>query len=271
MDTRTTLQLTDTKDIADATDATKIVRRITNNTPIISGDGTKIVFTSNAALTDAKNDDGNQEIYLIDLPRNATKRSDAKFTRLTDTGKNNDPEVINEIFTNYTPTINDDGSVIAFVSTRRTFNALENGTPAFTVSKEGANRDIDPDGNGEIFLYNVTTKRYSQVTITRDADAIVNFVVKGFNSNPNLSGDGRKLAFLTGFNFPGTAANKNTDFNGEIFIYNVGDPANTVLQDRNSLSVIVPCHRVIGSDGGLTGYAGGLDRKRALLALEGVL
>ena len=37
---------------------------------------------------------------------------------------------------------------------------------------------------------------------------------------------------------------------------------------RNPVSVIVPCHRVIGHDGGLTGYAGGVDRKRALLALE---
>ena len=37
---------------------------------------------------------------------------------------------------------------------------------------------------------------------------------------------------------------------------------------RNPLSVFVPCHRVVGSDGSLTGYAGGLDRKRALLALE---
>ena len=37
---------------------------------------------------------------------------------------------------------------------------------------------------------------------------------------------------------------------------------------RNPLSIIVPCHRVVGSDGSLTGYAGGLDRKRALLALE---
>jgi methylated-DNA-[protein]-cysteine S-methyltransferase len=40
---------------------------------------------------------------------------------------------------------------------------------------------------------------------------------------------------------------------------------------RNPVSVIVPCHRVLGSDGSLTGYAGGLDRKRALLALEGSL
>ena len=37
---------------------------------------------------------------------------------------------------------------------------------------------------------------------------------------------------------------------------------------RNPISVIVPCHRVIGADGSLTGYAGGLDRKRRLLALE---
>ena len=37
---------------------------------------------------------------------------------------------------------------------------------------------------------------------------------------------------------------------------------------HNPLSVIVPCHRVLGADGALTGYAGGLDRKRALLALE---
>jgi methylated-DNA-[protein]-cysteine S-methyltransferase len=37
---------------------------------------------------------------------------------------------------------------------------------------------------------------------------------------------------------------------------------------RNPLSVIVPCHRVIGKDGKLTGYAGGLERKRWLLDLE---
>jgi methylated-DNA-[protein]-cysteine S-methyltransferase len=37
---------------------------------------------------------------------------------------------------------------------------------------------------------------------------------------------------------------------------------------RNPLSIIIPCHRVIGSNGKLTGYAGGLGRKRALLELE---
>lgn len=38
---------------------------------------------------------------------------------------------------------------------------------------------------------------------------------------------------------------------------------------RNVISIIVPCHRVVGADGSLTGYAGGLDKKTALLKLEG--
>ncbi len=38
---------------------------------------------------------------------------------------------------------------------------------------------------------------------------------------------------------------------------------------RNRISIIIPCHRVIGANGCLTGYAGGLDRKAALLKLEG--
>ena len=39
---------------------------------------------------------------------------------------------------------------------------------------------------------------------------------------------------------------------------------------RNPVGIIVPCHRVLGTDGSLTGYAGGLHRKAALLELEGV-
>lgn len=37
---------------------------------------------------------------------------------------------------------------------------------------------------------------------------------------------------------------------------------------RNPIAVVIPCHRVIGADGSLVGYAGGLDRKRGLLAME---
>lgn len=40
---------------------------------------------------------------------------------------------------------------------------------------------------------------------------------------------------------------------------------------RNPVAIIVPCHRVVGSDGRLVGYGGGVDRKRRLLALEGAL
>lgn len=38
---------------------------------------------------------------------------------------------------------------------------------------------------------------------------------------------------------------------------------------HNPISLIIPCHRVVGADGSLTGYAGGLERKRRLLLLEG--
>ena len=38
---------------------------------------------------------------------------------------------------------------------------------------------------------------------------------------------------------------------------------------RNEISIIVPCHRVVGKNGSLTGYAGGIDKKTVLLKLEG--
>lgn len=40
---------------------------------------------------------------------------------------------------------------------------------------------------------------------------------------------------------------------------------------RNPVSIVVPCHRVVGAGGSLTGYAGGLEAKRRLLAIEGAL
>lgn len=39
---------------------------------------------------------------------------------------------------------------------------------------------------------------------------------------------------------------------------------------HNPISIIIPCHRLVGADGSLTGYAGGMDKKRRLLAHEGV-
>lgn len=40
---------------------------------------------------------------------------------------------------------------------------------------------------------------------------------------------------------------------------------------HNKISVLVPCHRVLGSNGSLTGYAGGLEKKKYLLELEHIL
>ena len=43
------------------------------------------------------------------------------------------------------------------------------------------------------------------------------------------------------------------------------------VMNRNPVPIVLPCHRVVGSTGSLVGYAGGLDRKRTLLELEGAL
>jgi methylated-DNA-[protein]-cysteine S-methyltransferase len=52
----------------------------------------------------------------------------------------------------------------------------------------------------------------------------------------------------------------------------IGNPAAVravgLANGRNPIALVVPCHRVIGADGSLTGYGGGLDRKRFLLDLE---
>jgi methylated-DNA-[protein]-cysteine S-methyltransferase len=43
------------------------------------------------------------------------------------------------------------------------------------------------------------------------------------------------------------------------------------VMNRNPIPIVLPCHRVVGSDGSLTGYGGGLDRKEWLLRLEGAI
>lgn len=50
---------------------------------------------------------------------------------------------------------------------------------------------------------------------------------------------------------------------------NAASRAVGLANGRNPIPIVVPCHRVIGAGGALTGYAGGLERKQVLLALEG--
>jgi O-6-methylguanine DNA methyltransferase len=62
----------------------------------------------------------------------------------------------------------------------------------------------------------------------------------------------------------------------ELLLLEFADRRAVPLQVRrangdNGIAILIPCHRVIGSDGKLTGYGGGLWRKQSLLALEGAL
>ena len=43
------------------------------------------------------------------------------------------------------------------------------------------------------------------------------------------------------------------------------------IMNRNPIPIVLPCHRIVGANGSLTGYAGGLDAKRRLLELEGAV
>lgn len=187
-----------------------------NAVPTISGDGTRIVFASSSGLlTDIPNPDGNVELYLATLTRASTV---VTMRRLFET------DGIKDSFDNNTPSINYDGSVIVFVSTRRFFKSR--GVQIFTAQNE--------DHIAQIYLYEVNTKKFTQVTHKRVDEGILDFEVKGFLANPFISGDGKTVAFLSGFNFSGTATVNNADLNGEIFLYKVGDPINQVTQVTNT-------------------------------------
>lgn len=232
VDTSQMIMITDTADVQERTTNTdgtvniKTLLKVSNLGPTISGDGTHIVFQSNAAIGDSTNPDGNFEIYVAHLPRGSVTPT---FKRITDTGPNYTDETVKEFSTNYAPAISDDGQTVAFLSTRNLFRPIEGGPAAFTALKEGA-ASTDPDGNAELFVYRESTRQYTQVTATRDVDATTNFIVQGFNGAPYLSGNGQVITFLSSFNFPGTSANANPDFNAELFVHKVGDPVNRLTQ-----------------------------------------
>jgi uncharacterized protein (TIGR03437 family) len=215
---RAFIQITDTRNVPnDPSDATKGIKiNVSNNAPVISGDGTRLAFSSNSGTLADVNDDGNQEIFIATLPSGSTTPTFQRVTRTTGT-----PAGVREFFDNYTPTINSDGSVIAFVTTRNGDNGLTGIT--------------NPDNNSQIVIYNLSTNSLTQVTDKRESEALVNFTPRGFNGNPFLSGDGKVLAFLSAFNYAAAgAAVNNSDFNGEVFIYRVGEAKNQVTQVTNT-------------------------------------
>ena len=196
VDTRTFIQVTNTQHVYDPADADKpfnqrrILISVSANNAAISGDGTRIVFSSNSGTLipgeAGRNDDGNQEIFLATLPLNSTAPS---FQRITTTTASTPASGPTEVFDNYLPTINFNGTVIAFVTNRKELPGVTN-----------------PDGIGQIVFYNTNTRQFTQVTNKNEVDGTVGFSFKGFNSNPQLSGNGNVLVFIAGFNHAPTAS-----------------------------------------------------------------
>ena len=186
--------------------------------PLLSANGKRvytIVFSSNA-LNPANSDgtdpngtlaaDGNQEIWTYELPAVAdadlasgadlplVDLSAGTFTRITNTpasrvpsagGTNAFPFVADD---NREATISDNGKVIAFVSTR-TAPALPGASNA--------------DGNPEIFLYNLTSKTFTQLTNTQDVINNGRLLFTVFNENPSISSGGSVVAFISNGNLTG--------------------------------------------------------------------
>jgi WD40 repeat protein len=205
------IQITNTNPGTDPSNVTFIVD---NLAPAISGDGTQIVFFSNATSLDAANPNpnGNFEIYKAILPPGATAATN--FKRLTNTGKNRDSESLRRLFGNIDPVISDDGGTIVFLSSRQNFNSVS-GIPAFTAN--------NPDNNAEIFVCNVTDTggQCRQLTVSNPDDRPNPNLPGGVNYGVKLSGNGQMVAWVSDLNYD--PARLNNDANEEIFIANLGN------------------------------------------------
>lgn len=160
-----------------------------NLDPAINVDGTRIAFESNHDITGGNND-GNVEIFLSDL-------STMTITQITDTLGGGD-------FSNRGPTINADGTRIAFESNR-------------DLTGTGSNADA----NIEVFLFDTSTMTTTQVTVT--TGSINPFL------GPAINPDGTLIAFSSDRDLTGG----NPDLNAEIFLYNTNTLA--VKQVTNTL------------------------------------
>ncbi len=230
IDSQDIIQITNTTDF---TDASGININVENRTPVISGNGNRIAFASNAPSLDttSTNNTGNFEIYIYDF---ATASTPATFTRITNTGVETGSENLRGIITNFNASISDDGNVIAFETTRQTFNGI-NGFSELVAN--------NPDRNVELMVADMrsTPRRYVQVTASNLADRPPTFFVEGFNRNPRLSGNGEALVFISDYNYD---SNKNSDWNEEFYYYRLAD--NSMLQltqttsPNNTYKAVVP-------------------------------
>lgn len=232
----TSVRIDTTKTFTEATN--NILYEISNNRPRLTyapaADGAgrrvySIVFSSNApnpaSFTGEGNSaaitaDGNQEVWIYQLPQvldNLDLSSGADLARIdlaqgaflqvTNTPPSRplqagtatrSPDVIDD---NREAFINDDGTIVAFTSTRCAPRSGAVACPAGSTNT---------DANPEIFIYNRTTDAFTQVTNTASPSPTSPVV----NQNPNLSGDGTRLAFISNANI---TAN-NADGNMEIYV-----------------------------------------------------
>ncbi|MDP2574218.1 methylated-DNA--[protein]-cysteine S-methyltransferase [Vibrio penaeicida] len=155
-------------------------------------------------------------------------------------------------------------------------------------------------------VYTILSSKLGDVTIQANDDGLLGIWFETYTTKPQeLGREDRKHNVLAEackqlteyfdggrktFDVP--LAAKGTDFQKQVWqaltqipfgeTWSYQDLANTIgnpkavravglANGKNPISVIVPCHRVIGKSGKLTGYAGGLERKEALLKLEGIL
>jgi methylated-DNA-[protein]-cysteine S-methyltransferase len=110
-----------------------------------------------------------------------------------------------------------------------------------------------------------------QILLTAEDGALTRLYMSPFTVDPIWEHDPGALA-EPARQLAEYFAGERTDFALELLAAELGDPRKVravgLANGRNPISIVVPCHRVIGADGSLVGYGGGLERKRELLALE---
>lgn len=231
-----------------ALDFSNIRVEVSNNEPVISNNGRWIAFISNASTPDSFNgdansasliSDGNQEVFLYFIPAttavNLANGADPAFLDLTAAGGGTFTQITNTAasrvpragaaattttaaltpfvaFDNREVSVNDNASVVAFVSTR---------------SLVGTG---NADGSPEIFIWRRTpTTAMTQLTVTDSA-------LNEFTTNPSLSGSGSALSFLSNANLSAGGATNNADKNGEVYLgsYNVATATGSVSRQVTS-------------------------------------
>ncbi len=208
-----------------------------NEWPSINADGTRIAFRSDRDLTGG-NADGNFEIFLFDA-----NNPGAGFTQITDT------EGGGPFDTNIFPSINADGTRIAFDSSR---------------DLTGGNAD----GNREIFLFDANAPAPG---ITQITDSAPGFGLYNGNLASSINADGTRIAFTSDRDLTGG----NADRNPEIFLFDASAPAPGFTQITNTTgsyttqdaSINANGTRIaFGSDGDPTG--GNADRNPEIFLFD---